>query len=146
MRLLLLSLFLMMNVYAFKINEIEVKCTGSDDCNIVESSFKSLRRKYTDYSHFKKTVKLYVLNKGVNYFSYQVVKRKKVNVLSIDLSLKKEIGSINIRNSEGLNLPSILPVVVGDYYNNQKIKTTANLIRSVVVSRGYPNAYVKSKS
>lgn len=143
MKQLLFLMFFTQSVLAFSINAISVDCSGSKDCSIVESSFKSLKRKYTDMSHFKKTIKLYVLNKGVKYFSYQVRSVNKLNSLLITLDLKKEVGSISFDNPSGLDIPSVLPIAVGDYYNKQKVDSTANLIKSVVVSKGYPRAYVE---
>lgn len=146
MKLLCLLLIVTFKVFSFSIGVIEVNCRGSEDCNIVESSFKSLRRKYNNADHFKKTIKLYVLNKGVRYFSYQVVTNSKQNKLLIDLELKKEVGSIEIRNADGIDLPSVLPINVGDYFDKQKIESSANLIKTVVISKGYSRARVKVKT
>tara|TARA_B100001971_G_scaffold213155_1_gene245484 strand:- start:69949 stop:72753 length:2805 start_codon:yes stop_codon:yes gene_type:complete len=146
MKTLILSLILLTSTaWSFVINDLDVNCSGSVDCSIVETSFKSLRRKYTGVEHFQKTIKLYVLNKGVNYFNYQVVKRENLNRLIINLELKKEVGDIIIKNADDIDIPTVLPIAIGDYENQQKIENTASLLQSVAVSRGYSSAYVKTK-
>lgn len=143
---LFLSLFIVsINLFAFNINDIRVNCRGSEDCNIVETSFKSLKRKYTDLEHFQKTIKLYVLNKGVKYFTYKVSQNEDQKILTIDIELKKEIGDIIIKDGDDIDIPTILPIAIGDYYNKSKIESTANLLRSVAIARGYLNARIKTK-
>lgn len=142
MKLLVLISIFFVKTFAFTVSEVVIKCEGSLDCNNVEISYKSLKRKYTDLEHLKRTVKLYVLNKGINHFSYSINKVEKKHIININLKLKKQIGSIEFEGLGDVEIPSVLPTTEGSFYDEYNVRETINIIQNVLISKGYINASV----
>jgi outer membrane protein insertion porin family len=143
MKLLVLLFIFITSAFAISVSEVEVNCNGSLDCNNVETSYKSLKRKYTDLDHLKRTVKLYVLNKGIKHFSYSIFEEESKFKLLLNLKLKKQIGSIDFEGLGDIEIPTILPISEGSFYDGNNIKETVEIIKNVLFSKGYVSASVK---
>jgi len=146
MKTLILFIFFTQVALAIKVSNVDVKCNGSVDCENVTSSFKSLRRTYSNLNHLKRTVKLYVLNKGISHFSYRVLNNQDDYAIEIDLVLKKPIGNVEITGIEDIEIPTILPVVEGGFYDKREVEETKAIIENVMISKGFPSPLVKIAS
>jgi outer membrane protein insertion porin family len=145
MKIVILTLFICLNAFAIKVTSVEIKCKGSQDCENVESTYKSLKRTYSDFTHLKQTVKLYVLNRGIKHFSYKVIKKSKDFELKLSLVLKKQINSIEFEGLGDIEIPTVLPIVEGSFYDEETTNETIGIIKNVLIAKGYSNASVKVK-
>jgi len=140
--IIFLILTFSMNIRAeLIISSVKVNCGSSEDCANLKNNFITLKRKYVDHNHLDTTLKLYTLNSGIKNFNYILSKEN----LTINLIPKLKIRKIRISPSS-LNLPSILPAREDEYFDNNKVTKTKNLIIDLYRTKGFPEISVSEKT
>jgi outer membrane protein insertion porin family len=144
-----LLIFTVCSAHAFEVNRVHVNCDSKASCIELENAFKSLSRKYENIQHFKSIIKIYIANNGIKSFSYNLKKHEGLNNLYISVTQRERINYVDDPNFIGANsieLPSILPIKINDYYDIKKNQSTVELIKDIAKERGYPNAEVHLKT
>lgn len=143
-------LTLSLNCFAgeFKLSSVSVNCL-QENCDDLRESFKSLKRRYSDYEHFHKIMKIYVSNEGVRNLNYKLFKSPE-NVFSLEIqaSQKKRILYISdpfFISDDSIDFPSIIPLKVDDFLDVRKLEQTEELLKEISADKGYPDAQVITK-
>ncbi|MEX0798201.1 MAG: POTRA domain-containing protein, partial [Bacteriovoracaceae bacterium] len=131
----------------FQVRQVKVDCLGKGECEFIEDTLRSLKRKYVDLDHLKQTIELYALNEGILSFEYALAQSKEDFALNIDLKMKRPLldYSIKVKNDPGIELPTVVPLREGDYIDDKSLLKTKVLLQEVSQSQGYPDAVVRFK-
>ncbi len=127
------------------IKQVELKCPTGLACEEYKNIFNSLERSYTNLVHFKKVLKLFIANEGIQEFSYQLKEFKGKHSLEINFTPKDkvvEIDPIEFIGKNRIELPSILLLKEGDFYDERKILQTKRVLADIAKEKGFPYAEV----
>lgn len=116
------------------IKQVELKCPTGLACEEYKNIFNSLERSYTNLVHFKKVLKLFIANEGIQEFSYQLKEFKGKHSLEINFTPKDkvvEIDPIEFIGKNRIELPSILLLKEGDFYDERKILQTKRVLADI---------------
>src|SRR5690606_1794341 len=107
---------------------------------------KDLSRSYPSFGHLKTLLKLYMKDNSVGYFSYKLVEdQANKYTLHGDLVLNARVAEINLDQiEEVISIPTVLSLREGSFYDTRKEVKMIGDLTSLVKSRGYPRAVVKT--
>ena len=142
-------LFICLNLEAkeFLVDKVVIKCKKANQCKEYVNTFKSLERSYLNIEHFSEIIKLYVANEGVKNFSYELVKANSERHLIVSFLPKLKIYKVltpRIDSEYSVELPTILSIKEGDYYDDRKVKQASSILKDVAKDKGFPNATINA--
>lgn len=139
--LLILILFSFSQVvHAFTVDELEINCGNGASCKDSRERYKTLIAKYQDIEHLKQSLKLFLKDGGVSNFHYDLIERNGRNVLVINFEVKSIIRDIAIQvegRAESNLSKKLLPIKEGDFFDQEKVDESIQLIKTNLAERGF---------
>lgn len=127
----------------FYLHSVEVECQTSTACSQRSIRFKTLEGQYRSLTHLKETLKVLASDGGYKSFFYSLEKRNEQDHLFIKFALKPVIGKIVIRFEDGkadYDPAQLIPLREGEYFEEQKLKDSADSIKKKLEAYGYPES------
>jgi outer membrane protein insertion porin family len=145
--LLILLVFTSSFSFALTVDDLEISCGSTNSCRDYKERFKTLISRYQDAGHLKESVKLFLKDGGLKDFEYELVKNSNKNILKVNFQIKKIIKEINVTletKMETTFSKKLLPIKEGDFFDQDKIDESEQIIRSNMAERGFLLESIKS--
>ena len=126
------------------IDAVNVKCTGSNECENRLEKLGLLSREYPSFDHVKTLLKLYIRDESVKYFKYNLEKISENHFkLNGHMELIKRIEDLSFDELERyISIPNVNVLREQSFFEASKLEKLNSDLESLFAINGYPKAEV----